>query len=317
MFRLWPFGLLIALLIGYGHWREKRAKMKAGPLVTEISIRNPEQVKLLAFGDYGTGTQAQKDVFDLAETLCFEKNIDGVLLLGDNIYMDGVASVSDPKWKSIIENFFDRPCLSKIPRYPVLGNHDYKGNADAQIEYSRQNSQWYFPNRFYSIKLGKLVEIIALDTNYPDLCFSASDCVVDFLWQRLQESQARWKIALGHHPVVGSSSKHPISIQAKLFQPLLCQLDGYLAGHSHHLEHIKPNDCSGDFFISGAGGAELYPPEPGLETSRFAKASHGLLFLDIDASGIEYSFFDTDGKRLYRYSTQQFAQKSQAETDAY
>ena len=49
------------------------------------------------------------------------------ILLGDNIYDDGVHSIDDPQW----EEKFEGPYRNiDMPFYPVLGNHE----QDAQIE---------------------------------------------------------------------------------------------------------------------------------------------------------------------------------------
>ena len=275
MFRFWLPAIVALLAIGYSHWRSKRAVADLGPRIVNLQQPSDESVRLIAFGDYGMGNEDQEAVMKLVEDICTSKGIHGILLLGDNIYMDGVANIQDPKWKKVIEQPFSKPCISKIPLYPILGNHDYKGNPNAQIEYTKTNKNWNFPHRFYSLVIDDLLEVVALDTNVADFCFDKDLCVVDYLFDRIENSKAKWKLAIGHHPVIGSSSKHPVGLQGKLLLPTLCKLDAYLAGHSHHLEHIKPKDCKGEFFISGAGGASLYQPKDDLPFRNTTKNSSG------------------------------------------
>lgn len=309
MKKIWTLIVLVLIFSGYQYWRSQRADLSLGSSSLILPIENPDQLRFLAFGDYGTGSRQQMKVAELAEELCKTRSIDALLLLGDNIYMDGVSSSHDPLWKTIIEEPFGSPCLAKLPLYPVLGNHDYKGQANAQIEYSLVNHRWKLPKRFYSVKAGKLLEIIGMDTNYVDICFDKDQCMGNFLLHRLEHSKARWKIVLGHHPVIGSSSKHTPGIQAYLLKPILCRFDAYLSAHSHHLEHIKPDNCHGEFFISGAGGAPLYPPKPGLKASKFAKADFGLLEMTVSPSSLSYRFVRVDGQELYRYGKLNVAKK--------
>jgi len=59
-----------------------------------------------------------------------------VLGLGDNFYDDGVDSVDDPKWKSFwVDSYLTYESL-RVPWKAVLGNHDYDGNPDAQIDFT-------------------------------------------------------------------------------------------------------------------------------------------------------------------------------------
>ena len=116
--------------------------------------------------------------------------------------MDGVQDIHDPKWRSIIQEPFALPCLQNVPKFPILGNHDYKGNANAQIAYSKVDDTWRFPNRFYSVNFNNVLELIALDSNYLDYCSDPYQCAMDFLMERKENSTARWKIAIGHHIMI-------------------------------------------------------------------------------------------------------------------
>ena len=58
-----------------------------------------------------------------------DKPLDAIILPGDNIYPCGVKSVDDPRW-SVLQPLIDLG----LPLFPVLGNHDYCGSPDAQID---------------------------------------------------------------------------------------------------------------------------------------------------------------------------------------
>ncbi|MFW7379518.1 MAG: metallophosphoesterase [Oligoflexus sp.] len=292
-------GFIAASSIGYFHWQSKAPTDRSGPLVIERPAG--ANLRLIAIGDFGSGDEYQARVAAAMEKHCQQESIDGLLLLGDNIYMDGVSSEFDPKWDTIIEKPFSSPCLSKLPRFPVLGNHDYRGDPGAQIRYSKRNPQWQFPHRFYAVKFDQLLEVIAIDTNVADICFDAEKCVLDFIASRLQESTARWKIVIGHHPLSSASPKHKTPmLQAKVLADYVCSANAYLAGHTHHLEHRKDDNCGAELFISGGGGADLHDPLVS-RSSVYAEAAHGYMLLEMDINQISYRFYDTKNKELYRY----------------
>ena len=57
-------------------------------------------VQFIAVGDTGSGNKEQYLVAESMEKLCKNKPINSILLLGDNIYEEGVDSVHDKKFKT-------------------------------------------------------------------------------------------------------------------------------------------------------------------------------------------------------------------------
>lgn len=58
----------------------------------------------------------------------------------------------------------------------TLGNHDRRGNIEAQILYSQKNSRWVLPNYYYSFEIPAFdhlnqppIHVIVLDT-IPLVC---------------------------------------------------------------------------------------------------------------------------------------------------
>jgi acid phosphatase len=66
-----------------------------------------------------------------------------VVTTGDNFYQHGVASVRDPKWDTSFNRIY-----TNVPQrwYAVLGNHDYGGSVEAQIERSFHDPRWRRPS---------------------------------------------------------------------------------------------------------------------------------------------------------------------------
>src|SRR5664279_3946508 len=73
-----------------------------------------------------------------------------IISAGDNFQIAGVRSVQDPLWMLNFENVFSDPEL-ECTWCVALGNHDYKGNVQAEIDYSKISSRWNMPARYYAV----------------------------------------------------------------------------------------------------------------------------------------------------------------------
>jgi len=262
-----------------------------------------KSLRFFVFGDSGTGGKKQFEVARAMERRCVEQHgIDGILMLGDNIYYSGVSSVEDPQWQQKIWEPYGTPCLQKSPIFPVLGNHDYRLNPGAQIEYTNVNKRWIMPHRFYVVDFGDLLRIIGFDSQRVDFCFS-SICEIDFLLKSLKESSAVWKIAMAHHPL-SSASLDKYSYRGNplgfFLLPLICdEANVWLSGHSHHLEHRELSDCNTSLIISGGGGANLSEVIQNQTESKFVASKHGFLELEVFYDRLIFRFIDEKNIVLY------------------
>ena len=97
-------------------------------------------LKILVFGDSGTGDQNQFTVAESMETICSYKGCEMALMAGDNIYEDGATSANDPQFISK----FEKPYHNlNFPFYVALGNHDIRSGikgTQAQIDYTEISS---------------------------------------------------------------------------------------------------------------------------------------------------------------------------------
>ena len=59
-----------------------------------------------------------------------------VVAAGDVHHFEGVRSVQDPLWMTNYELIYSHPDLM-LPWYPILGNHEYRGNTQAVLDYSK------------------------------------------------------------------------------------------------------------------------------------------------------------------------------------
>ena len=306
--------LVLIFIIGVAVMRQDllhMPKVRVGPLNTELAEK--PKLRFFALGDTGTGGEGQFAVGRAMEARCNQLlaegsgDLDGILLLGDNAYPIGFSGVEDGQWRSKIVDPYSGSCLSKVPIYPVLGNHDYKQNPGAEIEYTLINPRWRLPNRFYSLSWGHLLKIIALDSNLSDMCFNPSFCGLDFLTDHLKMDDARWTLVMAHHPIA-SLSDHGFNyrggLRGLILKPYLCsRIDAYLSGHSHHLEYREPAGCRMGIFVSGGGGGDLYQTIPDTEGEvRFVKSSFGFLEIEVSNEQMTSRFWAADSQKLYEIS---------------
>lgn len=262
-------------------------------------MNDPQEVRLIFVGDTGTGDDSQKKVAGQIETLCRSLDPAAVILLGDNFYQTGVSSAEDPLWDSRFEKMYSGECSRKLNFYAILGNHDYRGSADAQIAYTKvKGGRWIMPARYYSLKFGDMLEIGAADTTVSDRCGISALCSIDWLAGKLKSSAARWKILIGHHPILSGGKYRSLNGMAHFNLPELYCKSGvsvYISGHDHGLQHLHgrypTSNCEIEQFVSGGGGATIYPPENLAQRTLFAEGIHGVLAGHYTAGEQRYEFF--------------------------
>lgn len=250
---------------------------------------NNQSTQFIAFGDFGMGNPTQKRVARAMESFCQSEPCDFALLLGDNIYPDGVDSPRDPQWKRKFEDPYRK---LEINFYPSLGNHDYRGNIEAQIQYSKVNEKWKMPNRYYFFSKCH-IDFFVIDTEDFD-----SD-QADWLLEKILKSRAPWKVVYGHRPVFSHGGHGNNNALKKELLPLLMdQVDFYLAGHDHHLEYISKG-YRPDFIVSGSA-AESRPVEKG-KSNLFAESIPGFAHFKFTKTKSTIQFVSENAKSLFTH----------------
>lgn len=198
-----------------------------------------------AIGDFGNPTPAVLKTAKAMGQWAEKASPSFILALGDNFYPSGVQSVDDEgfeeKWQNV---FLTYPSL-KVPWRAVLGNHDYDGNVQAQIDFTthRSNPQglWQLPAKTHSFSVclsgtPTSASLRASPSNYMSED-SGGNCSVDFfaldtnecqnsvvkrnpaitgelkkhmaeLSDSLKRSTATWKIVFAHHPMYTKGVHH-------------------------------------------------------------------------------------------------------------
>ena len=101
---------------------------------------------IIVIGDWGRrGNDNMLANAHVMNLIACEHQINSVLTVGDNFYDNGVTSTDDSHWNDSFTEVFSGTCVKSIPWFPALGNHDIRGSAQAQYDYTNHNDRWNFP----------------------------------------------------------------------------------------------------------------------------------------------------------------------------
>ena len=123
------------------------------------SLTEAPTTRLAMAGDTGTGAGSAIDA-TVEEMLVQDDSYgyDGLVLLGDLIYPDGDAE----QVPSRIDGVFEPLVRRDVRLLPVLGNHDYRSDEQAQIlQALGRSTSWY-------VETVGVVRVIVLDTEQVD-----------------------------------------------------------------------------------------------------------------------------------------------------
>ncbi|KAH0681869.1 hypothetical protein KY289_019621 [Solanum tuberosum] len=228
----------------------------------EHPVNTDGSISFLVVGDWGRrGTFNQSQVAQQMGIIGEKLNIDFVVSTGDNFYDDGLTGVDDPAFEESFTNVYTAPSLQKN-WYNVLGNHDYRGDALAQLSpILKQKDNRWICMRSYIVNTD-VAEFFFVDTTpFQDMYFTTPkdhtydwrnvmprkdylSLVLKDLDSALRESSAKWKIVVGHH-TIKSAGHHGSSEELVVHLLPILQannVDFYLNGHDHCLEHISSSD---------------------------------------------------------------------------
>ena len=308
----WLFGLFP---LATGLFRPFKAR-GAGSLTEIPVVASPETKPLsfVIFGDWGRGGEFhQRDVATQMGLAAADRHCRFIVSVGDNFYEKGVQSATDAQWKSSFESIYTASSLA-VPWYVILGNHDYKGRPEGQLDYAKTHPKWKMPARFFSavepIDDKEKVEFFFIDTSpfveeyrtkhdmRDEIISQDTAAQVTWLDQALAKSTASWKIVIGHHPIFSGGSEHgdqPELIQA--INPLLekHQVPAYFNGHDHDLQHIVRGSV--EYFNTGAG-SKVREPGP-TEGSRFYRGTPGFMAVTFTGDQMHVEVIDYTGAKLY------------------
>jgi len=278
----------------------------------------PDSLNFMVIGDWGhNGHFYQKEVAHQLEIAMYQTDADFIISTGDNFYPNGVASVNDPLWQSAYEDIYHGPHTFE-DWYVVLGNHDYLGNAQAQIDYTNKSQRWQLPARYYSktfeLENNEQVLMVFLDTNPIQPEYKTRDkyrstqgqgykTQLNWLETQLAGSDAQWKIVVGHHPLYSSGKRFGRNQGLRdILEPIMERhnVQAYIAGHEHDLQYNQPENSNIAHFVSGGGSEARFVKQR--EFTRYAEATPGFLSVSINGETLKVSAINHLGE--VRFSTE-------------
>jgi tartrate-resistant acid phosphatase type 5 len=301
--------------------REVLSALAATAAVTAIpnafAAAAPAPCNFLVVGDWGRdGNAHQREVAVQMGRAAQSLASQCVFSVGDNFYEDGVQATSDPLWRSSFEAIYSAPSL-QVPWYVALGNHDYRGNPQAQIDYATISQRWRMPSRYYKMSGSQIgaphLDVFVIDTSplvhkYRKDVHNAiaanvvsQDVPAQLRWldEQLSRSTAPWKLVLGHHTIYSGGSGHGDTPETtELIEPLLRKhgVQAYINGHDHDLQHIRRGGV--DYLCCGAG-SEVRPVQA-VEGTLYCAARSGFAVLRSSLDSLSVEFRDFTGATLYR-----------------
>ncbi|HEY4965221.1 MAG TPA: tartrate-resistant acid phosphatase type 5 family protein [Puia sp.] len=282
--------------------------------------KTQKPLRFIVFGDWGrNGEDNQREVAREMGIVAKKFKPEFIVSTGDNIYPNGVRSTRDHNWIASFEDIYTDQSL-QTDWWVVLGNHDYRGDPQAEIDYSAVDRRWNMPARYYSktFFIGEDstngVLLIFIDTT-PFLSESyigdkhqvrGQDTAGQRIWleKTLAEAPAniKWKMVFGHHPIYtgGGRMKAKETVEMKnLFKPIFekYHVNAYICGHDHNLQYIKPPGFT-HYFVSGAG-AELSNTVVHPEGGVYARAINGFMNFSVYGEEMQVHLISLTGEKLF------------------
>ncbi len=234
-------------------------------LDTFVSEKSQGGLELLVLGDVGYANELLRQTMATARRKLGSSVVDSAILLGDNFYPRGIITdISDPQFRDVFEEIVSKE-FPGIDFHAILGNHDWLGNAEAELQYSSVSPRWKMPYYYYSRKFqaadGTSACIWFLDTEIIDVSRRAKhpyQASAQLQW--LEETLAAasdtcdWKLVVGHHPIFDAGEYKDNKRMISKILPILEKngVDMYLSGHEHeHLVLVHEAISPIHFVISG------------------------------------------------------------------
>ena len=279
-------------------------------------------VNLYLVNDMGrNGYYDQKPIAELMGTMTETIGPEAIIAAGDIHHFNGVASVNDPLWTTNYEHIYSHPELM-LDWFPILGNHEYRGNTQAVLDYAKVSRRWMMPARYYTKVFNKKnvsVRIVFLDTTplidryreetdkNPDAVKQDVQKELDWLDQTLRQAKEDWVIVVGHHPIYAETSKaeYERTDMQKRVMPILHRYKNvsiYACGHIHNFQHIRMKGDPIDYVVNSAGA--LSRKVKPIEGTVFCSGEPGFSVIAATQKQLKLHMIDKQGRVLHTVTKQ-------------
>lgn len=279
-------------------------------------------LSLLAVGDTGQPIggllAALRPQYQVARALVAEDQraiIDGLILLGDNFYPDGLEGddLKDRLRQNIVAPYcrflrftsrgrgsLEGQCgvpeavRHPVPLIAVLGNHDYGERESPKLQKEvvpEYIASWRMPDRAEVIELAGGVSLIPFQS-VPIVRGKGTGELV----RALQRSKGPWRILAAHHPIADPGNGHAAGYARKVRAAIAragVPVHLFLAGHEHNLQAIAGEGGRDDAALHVvAGSGSTTRPVSSTERKRlFAVEALGFARVDVEQARLVVTLF--------------------------
>ncbi|KAB1212207.1 Purple acid phosphatase 17 [Morella rubra] len=272
-------------------------------------------LSFLVVGDWGRrGAFNQSQVASQMGRIGEKLDIDFVVSTGDNFYDNGLTSEQDTNFEESFTKIYTAKSLQK-----------QWGNAEAQLSplLRKIDSRWLCLRSF--IVNSELVDILFVDTTPFVKAYFTKTEGHTYDWRgihprkeyianllkdvesSLKESTAKWKIVVGHHAIRSIGHHGNTKELTKQLLPILQanNVNFYMNGHDHCLEHISDADSPIQFLTSGAGSKAWKGDfkDANSEVVKFFYDGQGFMSVQLTKIDAKIAFYDVSGKILHIWRT--------------
>lgn len=288
--------------------------------VNRLTSLPEDNFNFIIANDLGrNGYYLQKPIAETMGNLAETVDIEFVAAAGDVHHFEGVRSVNDPLWMTNYELIYAHPELM-IDWFAIMGNHEYRGNTQAVIDYSGVSRRWNAPARYYArsfeVEDTASLLVVFVDTtpmidkyrrdslDYPDAGKQNLEIQLEWIDSTLAASDDTWKVVIGHHPVYAQTDKKEqerIDMQERLNTILTKYgIDMYICGHIHNFQHIRDGKSDIDYVVNSS--ASLARDVEPVEGTQFCSPEEGFSVMSLSAKEMNLYMLDSEGSILYTVS---------------
>ena len=256
-----------------------------------------ESITFAVLGDNGSGGRNAMAVADQMVRTYQTTPYGLVLLAGDISYYGSI----DDRWEQVFVEPYEPLIDAGMTWELAIGNHEIeeKRSENAAAEIEAQLRRFGKPNTFYQVTHGPM-DVFILDSSTPAATGEKAEEQLAWLEQALAASDAKWKVAVLHHPPY-SSGKHGSALYVRAaVEPLFIAggVDIVFTGHDHHYERTLPQD--GIVYVVSGAGCKL--SDVGWsEFTAHAESTLQFMLVQIDGDVMDVQAIGTEGQVIDQF----------------